>query len=161
MELGYHHDAYDCLQKSWDIYRTLPGRRNKAILMNNFGDVARYRFQLNAALRSYREALSEFSASHDRFNESNALNNIGLTLSDMEKYNEALIHHKMAMSIAEEIESTGEKIRAQLGIALARHIHERDQGPRDREDLLASGLRDVQGDGHRPRRSRRSASDWR
>jgi len=117
LELGYHHDAYDCLQKSWDTYRTLPGRRNKAILMNNFGDVARYRFQLNAALRSYREALSEFSASYDRFNESNALNNIGLTLSDMEKYNEALIHHKMAMSIAEEIESTGEKIRAQLGIA--------------------------------------------
>lgn len=117
LQLGYHNDAHHCLRKSWEIYQTLPGRRNRAILELNFGDVARYRFRLDSALKHYRKALSEFSASGDRINESNALNCIGLTLSDMEKYNEALIHHRMAFSIAEEIESAGEQIRARLGIA--------------------------------------------
>ena len=119
LQLGYHHDAHDHLKESWDIYRTLPGRRNKAILMNNFGDVDRYRLRLDSALKAYRAALAEFQASHDRFNESNALNNIGLTLSDMDNGNEAIAHHRLAMSVAEEIGSTGEKIRALLGMAKA------------------------------------------
>jgi tetratricopeptide (TPR) repeat protein len=117
LQLGYHRDAYELLRKSQDIYRTIPGRRNIAILKNNLGDVERYRGRLDSALECYREALSEYAAIGDRINESNALNNIGVTLFQMEKYNQALIHHKMAMSIAERIESTGEIVRAHLGMA--------------------------------------------
>ena len=53
--LGYHRDAYELYQKSHDIYRTLTGRRNNAILKNNLGDD--FAAEVRDAL--YAEALEE------------------------------------------------------------------------------------------------------
>jgi DNA-binding SARP family transcriptional activator/tetratricopeptide (TPR) repeat protein len=117
LQLGYHRDAHELFVQSQNIYRTISGRRNNAILLINFGDVARYRGNLSRALKLYRTALAEFTATGDRINQPNVLNNIGMTLAEMNKYNEALIHHKKALSIADEVGNVSENIRARLGIA--------------------------------------------
>jgi tetratricopeptide (TPR) repeat protein len=99
------------------IYQSISGRRNIAILLINVGNVALYRGKPGYALDLYRTALRDFSVTGDRINESNVLNSIGCALSDSERYDEALSHHRRALAIAEEIDNRYEKTRATLGVA--------------------------------------------
>ena len=102
LHMGYHRDAAQ-LYRSHKTYRMVTGRRNRAILLANLGNVDQYKGQLRSALRLYRSALAEFSMTGDRLNECGVLNDIGSTLCRGEQYDESLIHHRKASSVAESI----------------------------------------------------------
>jgi DNA-binding SARP family transcriptional activator/tetratricopeptide (TPR) repeat protein len=143
LRLGYYREAVDLYNQCQEIYNSITGIRNTGILLINFGDVARYRGRTRAALELYRKALAGFAETGDRLNECNVLNNIGLTLTDDERFDEALGHHRRALSIARDIENVFEETRAILGTANAQ-IGVGRCAPAQSDYLTARGLaRDI------------------
>ncbi len=85
------------------IQREVGDRRNEGTTLNNPGEVARERGQLEEAQAYYEQSLAIRREVGDRTGEGTTFNNLGLVAHARDKLAEALAYYKQALTISREV----------------------------------------------------------
>ncbi|MCK7623145.1 tetratricopeptide repeat protein [Streptomyces sp. RS10V-4] len=113
--------ALRTLQRSLDISMATGSRSDQAIIQLTLASTLTIPEDLDKALDLYRQALFSFRQLGDRRNECLALNGIGEAFQAAGRSNEAVVHHRSALDLANAIGAAHEQAQAMrcLGVAEA------------------------------------------
>lgn len=96
------------------------GPLEKAIHRSNIAHIWQQQGQHVRALEAYRETLATYQLVGDRPGEAEIMNDIGITLTSLNRPNKALIHLQGALAVAREIGDPAEEFRSLHGMGSAR-----------------------------------------
>jgi tetratricopeptide (TPR) repeat protein len=121
VSLGDHPAAVAHSRRALALFRDLQHRGGEATALTNLGDVHNAMGRHAAAVAYYEQALALFRDLGERYGETCALNGLGAALAGLGRTDEAIARHTDALELATEIDETGERARAQAGLAALRN----------------------------------------
>jgi hypothetical protein len=120
VSLGDHPAAVEHSRRALVLFRDLHHRGGEATALTNLGDVHNAMGRHAAAVTYHEQALALFRDLGERYGETCTLNGLGEALAGLGRTDEAIARHTDALELATEIDESGERARAQAGLAALR-----------------------------------------
>ncbi len=106
--------------------------------------------QFEAALQSYKQALTIYRSIKDRLGEGNSLGNLGKTYESLGKYDEAIASHSQSLAIAQEIGDRKGEAESQINLGVvyrARGNYAKAIAYHEKSLAITREIRDRRGEG--------------